>query len=478
MNTQWSHISIRLQEKLSSGDFKVWISHLDGHIDYADANKPCITLKAKSQYVINWIQSRLLHEIEEACASALGTDFTIVFEVDERLSTVKTAEDLAKSLPTAPSVLATTSDPSVIQQEQAYLPLQYSSRSESHFKQRVQNFKHSFETFVVGPCNHLAYAAAKNILLPSSTTDMLFLSSHPGLGKTHLTQALGKAMYTESRANNVNMAYITSEEFSSQFIQACRVKEPAMFRNKFSALDLLLLEDIHFLKGKTKTQEELLTIVKLMQDRGGKVVFTSSLAPRDLHDIDAHLVSRFCSGYVFSLEYPDFDTKKDMLMQKALLKNFKLPEKVADLFAEQLHGDVRLLESSLDNLILRAQILNVPLTTELAYSIIAQVAPHNADMNLEELVRLVCSCFDVTEQQLTSRVRKQNFVIPRNIAYFLIRKHLGFTMQEIASRFGKKHSTISKAIMKVEEELSKNTRLGMQFKHSIDAIEARATFLA
>ncbi len=485
MKKQWSEILTQLQDEVPSGVFKVWLAPLQGSVEYLNSTTPTIRLIARSAYASNWVKDKLLDGIKRVSTSVLGAEPTIIVEIAEQNSVISSTVELAKNLPTAPSVLASTEPvaPTVnmrASNEQAVLPFTFQPVPLTPSKQYFDKLKYSFNTFVVGPCNQLAHAAAKNILLPNTSTEMLFLSSAPGLGKTHITQALGKAMYTESKQNHLNMAYLTAEDFSSQFIQACRFKDSNTikeFKDRFSYLDLLLLEDIHILNGKTKTQEELLSIVKRMQDRGGKVVFTSSLAPKDLRGLDSHLTSRFCSGFVASLDYPDFDTKKDMLIQKAFYRNFTLPESVADVFAQQLDGDVRLLESSLNNLLLKAQTLNLPITPELAYSIIAQVAPQNPDNSLTELLALICSCFDITEQQLTSTSRKQDFVMARNTAFYLMRKHFALTMQDIGSKLGRRHSTVSKAVTQVEAELMKNSRIGIKLKNTINAIESRATFI-
>ncbi len=476
MKTQWSQILTQLQNELSRGDFTVWIAPLDGFIDYTDELSPRLIIKAKSSYVANWVKSKYLSAIQRVCLAMLGTAPRIDFEVVSTsisqsptlASTPKSPEQFVTELPTAPSVLASS--------EQLTLTAPGVSYSQTR-NCNLNKLKHSFDTFVVGECNHLAYAAANNILMPNTSLDMLFLSSKPGLGKTHLTQALGRAMHQKSSKEQLSMAYITGEEFSSQFIQACRFRDTATFRSRFKNLDLLLFEDVHILNGKEKTQEELLTIVKILQDNGAKVVFTSSLAVQDLKDLDSHLVSRFHSGFLTTLEAPDFDTKKNLLIKKAALRNLKLPAEVAELFAEKLHGDVRLLESSLNNLILKSQILNEPLTPELAYSVIAQVVPHAPENTLAEILSLVCSCYDVTEQQLTSRTRKKDYVMARNTAFYLMHKYSDLTLQKIGAHFGKQHSTVSKAISQVEEELSRNSRVGMQLSHSIRAIEAKATFI-
>ncbi len=475
MEKQWSNIlsQLELAAELSEGEFKVWLKPLHGELD-TKANPPRLCLKAKSQYVANWIKNKHVGLIRKVSRDTLGFEVEVEVLVDEDLKTY-TANEVVTNVASAPTVLA--SQGQVIGQDilPISMPVTRMSPSESY----INKMKHSFDTFVVGQCNLLAHAAARSIVKSDPLCEMLFLSSAPGLGKTHLTQALGKAMFVESKQNKLNMAYLTAQEFASQFFLANHFHTMPQFKERFNSLDLLLLEDVHFFNvgKKTSTQEELLAIIDRMQNKGARVVFTSSFAPKDMHNVDSSLASRFNSGFVASLEYPDFDTKKEMLLKKASLKNFVLPESVADLFAKQIDGDIRLLESSLNNLLLRAQALNLPITEDLAYSIIANVAPRNPELCLNELLKLVCSCYDISEQQMFSRSRKNEYVMARNTAYYLIRKHFSMTLQDIGDKFNKKHSTISKAISSVEVEISKKTKLGSQFMHTIRAIEEKSNFL-
>ncbi len=471
MEKQWSEIlsQLKVTTGLSSAEYRVWLLPLKGEVDYT-GSQPRLLLKAKSQYAAKWIRNNHFALIQKVSNSTLGLEVEVEIKVEEEEKNY-TAKEVVTNIPTAPTVLAT--------QGQDILPLNMPVARMNPSQSCINKMKHSFDTFVVGGCNLLAHAAAKSIVKSDPLTEMLFLSSAPGLGKTHLTQALGKAMYQESKQNKLNMAYLTAQEFTSQFSISSICNTLPQFKERFNSLDLLLLEDVHFFNigKKNKSQEELIRIINEMQTRGGRVVFTSSFAPKEMLNIDSFLSSRFNSGFVVSLEYPDFDTKKEMLLKKASLRNFVLPEKVADLFAQQIEGDIRLLESSLNNLLLKSQTLNLPITEDLAYSIIANVAPQNSELSLNELLKLVCSCYGISNEQMYSRSRKNEYVMARNTAYYLIRKHFTLTLQDIGDKFNKKHSTISKAITHVEEEIAKKTKLGSQFMHTINAIEERSHFL-
>ncbi len=476
----WLDIRLQLQDDLDSNVFNVWIAPLDGAVLYSSTTEVTLTLTARSEYASNWIQKKYLENILRVSSRVLGTQpeikFTFSKEKQERLN----IEQAVQELPTAPAIIASETEifqkKSIFDPEYA-LPRKVAQVVVSEQEKRIQNLKHSFNTFVVGPSNQLALAAAKEITKDNSPTEMLFLSSAPGLGKTHLTQAIAKelqekSIQTNSR-NKANAAYLTAEEFFNQFSQACYHKNVSDFKRRFRELDLLVIEDVHIMQKMEKTQEELCAIIKHLQDNGKKVVFTSSLGLNDMQGLDAQLSSRFRSGFVASIQYPDFVTKKAMLMQKAQLRNFVLPENVASLFADRLEGDIRLLESSLNTLILRSQLLNEPVTEDIALSILSQIATTNSELSLDELVKIVCSCCGITQDQMKSSSRKQEYVTARNLAFYLIRKHFPYTLEDIGKHFDRKHSTVSKAISFVEAEISKKSRVGNQLLHTIHSIESR-----
>jgi len=231
---------------------------------------------------------------------------------------------------------------------------------------------------------------------------------------------------------------------------------------------------VHFLRGKDRTQEELLSTIKSLQAHGGRVVLTSSFAPRDLSGVDSQLVSRFCSGFVAGMERPNRDTRLHILQQKARSRCMVLPDKVAGLLADRVTGDVRLLEGCLHNLMLQASCSGHVITEEMAIDVIRAVAQNSPNLSLEDVVSLICRSFDLTPAQLSSKSRRQNLVVARNTAFFLLRKHTDMTLEEIGDRFNRKHSTVIKGITAVEREMSRRSALGGQIEHTVAMIERSA----
>ena len=267
------------------------------------------------------------------------------------------------------------------------------------------------------------------------------------------------------------MEYLTAEEFFSQFAHAVKFNAIDEFKDRFRNLDMLLLEDIHCLRGKDKTQEELLYTIKSLQNRGGRVVLTSSFAPSDLVGVDSQLVSQFRSAFVATMDRPDRDTRLEILREKARRQCMNLPGPVANLLADRVSGDVRTLESCLKNLMLQAQFSGSAISEQMAMDVIRNVARDNPELDLDDVIDLVCKSFSITPKQLESKSRRQNIVVARNTAFFLLRKHTDLTLAQIGERFNRRHSTVIKGITSLESEMNRHTRLGNQIEHTVKLIE-------
>ncbi|MCH5277976.1 MAG: chromosomal replication initiator protein DnaA [Desulfovibrionaceae bacterium] len=483
MNATWSQILQQLRQSLPEGVVKVWLEPLSADVREA-AGQPAafadaaweLVLTAPNDFAAAWVRDRLSQPILQAAAGLCGSapvltllsaaprggDGASAPDGNARavLPRPLTLEELARSLPTKPAVLASRG--------QLALPLPHQPRPLA-----LPGWKHSFDDFVVGPCNRLAHAAACTMLQnsASSQADILFLCSAPGLGKTHLAQAVGRALCQEADRRSVRVDYLTAEEFTTRFVQASRFGSMDEFKEHFRHLDMLLLEDVHFLRGKDKTQEELLSTIKALQDRGGRVVLTSSFAPRDLAGVDSQLVSRFCSGFVASMERPGRETRLDILLDKARRNAVILPDSVADMLAERVTGDVRLLESCVRNLALKARLLGCPVNEDMALEVIHSVASSHSELSLETVVELVCRSFQLSPALLASRSRRQDLVTARNTAFYLLRKHTDMTLEDIGRRFNRQHSTVLKGITGLEREMSRQSPLGRQIRHTVELIE-------
>lgn len=467
METLWTQIQSRMREILPEAEYSVWIASLKGEVQYKN-EIPCLVLYARNTHIAKYLRKYGVY-FQEAAAKVLNFENSALIDIEiEALNTnagaIKnfSAEDVAKSLETAPSFLASGTNTN----SQLLLPLRFN-------QEHSVEFKYSFDDFIVGPSNKLAMAAAENIIQQNSITNMLFLSSRSGLGKTHLAQAVGMAVQGKKGKMPMNVAYLTAEDFTSQFIRASMSKDFESFKRRFSVCDMLLLEDVHFFHGKDKTQEMVLNIIKSIHSRGGKVVLTSSFAPKDIMGLDSYLASQFQSGFVASIERPDMETRFHILVEKSKKLGLVLPESIAELMAKRIDADVRMLESCLQNVVFRAKVLGTAITEDIVYDVISQVSHSQPALDLPSIVDYVCKGFGVTKQQLESSSRCANYVLARNLAFYLLRKHTDMTLEEIGHGFNRRHSTVIKGISALEKEVSKESHVGRQLSDFIEKVEKR-----
>ena len=467
MRGGWEHTLRILEKSLHQGLFQVWIKPLEGR--YEDGR---LTLLAPNEFVASWVRDRLKNAILEAATQAMGQEPRLEIQVKTRQPREPEAQPAARSgmeprSERCPAMLRPLAGGNGKAHEMALPGLSVTPAP-------PPTWRFSFDDFVVGPSNEMAYAASQGLCRDALVTDQLFIASQTGLGKTHLVHAIGRRLACDSNRGNPRLACLTAEEFCTRLVMAIKAKEVERFKAMFREhLDVLLLEDIHFLQGKQKMQDELLATLKALQGRGCRVVLSSSFLPRELKDVDDHLASLLCSGFLACIEHPDFETRRRILQSKAGLHRVSLPDHVADMLADNLTSDVRQLESCLQNLLLKARLLNRRIDAALVREVLAHYAkPEDRGIGLESIIDFICREFELSARQLRSKSRKRQIVLARNTAYYLARKHTDLCLKQIGSQFNRRHSTVIKGITNVEREINLGTPLGRQLRRTLDRLDA------
>jgi len=450
MKTAWKQILRSLEKSLNPGVYTVWIKPLSGKVE---GNR--ITLSAPNDFVANWVRDRLLQVIKEAATQVMGSEpkITIVARVE------KCAAPVVK--PARTKQLGERSKPTHLG-----LPI-----ADAPKPIPVQSWRFSFDDFVTGSSNELACAASKSISNSAFASDHLFLSSGPGLGKTHLLHSVGNQLCNAANRKNLKVACLSSEEFATRMVLAIKGRQVDLFKAQFRQnIDVLLLEDVHFFQGKEKMQEELLCTLTALRERGCKVVLTSSFMPKDFSSVDNRLVSRFCSGFLAHINRPDMETRRRIIQEKARKLQVDVPVEVSELLAERITTDIRQLESCLNNLVLKARLLNRAVTMNLAWEVLENFAIHNASPDYGHIIEFICKSYSLSEDELKSKSRKRQIVLARNTAFFLARKHTELSLKDIGEKLGRRHSTVIKGITKVEREISLQTPLGCQIQKTAERL--------
>ncbi len=329
-------------------------------------------ISAPNEFVASWIRDRLQHKILQTATEALG------YEPDLRIQATNQKINFQP--------LLANND-----QHRMHLPIHYDQACGP-----AKSWRFCFEDFMVGDCNQLAYAACTSLCNTEFPAGSIFLCSGPGLGKTHLLQAIGNHICQNKQQNCINVVYVSSEQFANQMVQALKSKEIDKFKSMYrDNVDLLLLEDIHFFQGKAKMQEELLSLIKTLEAQGNKVVFSSSFLPKELDKVDSQLTSYFCSGFLAPINKPDFDLRLRLIKKKSKHFQIHIPDDICNEVADKITSDIRQLESCIQNMALKARLLKQNITSALARDVLQNYSQENQSPNLESITKFVCSTFEL-----------------------------------------------------------------------------------
>ena len=311
----------------------------------------------------------------------------------------------------------------------------------------------TFEQFVVGGNNDFAYSASLALASKKNTQqNSLFLLSKTGLGKSHLSQAIGHHILAENASNRV--FYVTVEEFSNEMIQAFRNGAIDKFKKKYREnCDVLLLEDVHYLTGKARTQIELAYTLDTLYEAGKKIIFSSCYLPADIPKLNDKLRSRLSYGIISNIDPPNFRTRVRILQKKVQLNGYKVPEEVSHYLAGELTEDVRQLESGLIGVTAKASLLGAPIDLNLAESVVRNIVRHRKNITIDAIKKLVCKHFRISVKEIVSTSRKQSIVRPRQIAMYLARRYTDSPLQVIGKSFNRYHATALHSIGIIEREL-------------------------
>ena len=319
----------------------------------------------------------------------------------------------------------------------------------------------TFESFITGPSNLFAHQAA---LALASGQGMpigaLYLQADTGLGKSHLSQAVGWSLLGASGAGRV--LYLTAEEFTNQMISSIKTGQTESFRSRFrNGCDALILDEVQFLSGKEKTQAELGYTLDNLMEGGKRILFSGSRLPQEIPGLKRELASRLSMGVMATIEPPDLETRMRIVGAKAREKGVELQDEVIEALAKAVRKDVRRLESGLTNLLARSRLLNRPVNLDLVREVIGRPGESPVS-DLGRIIALVCRSYKVTEEELASTSRLKRVTLPRAIVFYLGRRHTDLSLAVLGKRLGRRHTTVLYALDRIERSVQKKDRLGRQ----------------
>jgi len=434
----WQKLSAALKPQVSPDTFKRWFSA----VQLVHATDDAFTFRVPNNIYQFWIESNHMAALQAAIVSAFGSTREVKFS--------SAAEGPGKP------------DDEVLSE----IPGKESGRENSRDARQSStalglNPRNSFESFVVGPNNEIAHAASLAVAQsPARTYNPLFIYGGVGLGKTHLMQSIGQ--YVGMKKKNAKVMYLSSELFINEFIDAIQHNNLVKFRKRYRQADLLLIDDIQFLGGKERSQEEFFHTFNTLFDGHKQIVLSSDRPPSEIANLEHRLVSRFEWGLTAELQPPDVETRMAILRKKAHTLGIKLRDETFDFLATRIRTNVRRLEGALMRVASFASLSGKELTNEVVEHLLKDILQEEARhaVTIEQIQRRVAEHYDVRLADMTSKRRPANIAFPRQIAMYLARELTKASLNEIGDAFGgRDHGTVLHACKLVKRRMQEQDNL-------------------
>jgi len=412
-NTTWTNVLNLIKERINPQSFNTWFGSSCG----VELKEDVLLVEFPNGFFIDWIEEHYYNILEEAVQQLNGNKLRLAFKA------VRQQGDRPK-------------------RKRKRLIL---SRDGTKLQER-----YTFESFVVGKNNEFAHAAALAVAeAPGEAYNPLFLYGGVGLGKTHLMQAIGNFVHRQRK--KVNIFYTQAENIMTELIEAIQKNQQMVFKRKYRTKDVLLIDDIQFLYGKERLQEEVFHIFNHLYSGGKQVIITSDRPPKEILTLEERLTSRFQGGLVVDLQPPDLETRIAILQKKAESENVMIPSNVAYYIASRVKSNIRELEGCLIRLLALSSLSGQEVTEKLAEEVLKDLLGSGSKITKQMILKNVIEEFGFSEGELRGKKRTQKLALARQTSMFLIRTLLSLSLAEIGEFFGgKDHSTVIHAIDKVE----------------------------
>ncbi|MBM7855830.1 chromosomal replication initiator protein [Desulfohalotomaculum tongense] len=428
----WQRVLSLLEKRLNKQSFETWVSSLTPLGWYNGS----ILVEVPNHFSKDWLDERYTPLIKQAFAEILHKEINVQLI-------------LASEVPEA---MMGTSDVNNV-----------NKRTSEHVDNSATplNPKYTFDTFVVGNSNRFAHAASLAVAeTPAKAYNPLFIYGGVGLGKTHLMHAIGH--YIKNNNNDLKISYVTSEKFTNELINSIRDDDPASFRNKYRKIDVLLIDDIQFLAGKERTQEEFFHTFNTLYEANKQLIISSDRPPKSIPTLEDRLRSRFEWGLITDIQPPDYETRIAILRKKAQLEGLKVPDDTISYIADKIHSNIRELEGALIRIIAYASLTNSPITPEVAADVLKDILPPSKPkpITVDLIQQVVAKHYKIRPEDLKAKKRTRAVAFPRQIAMYLCRELTDMSLPKIGEDFGgRDHTTVLHAYEKITGEMKQDTEL-------------------
>jgi chromosomal replication initiator protein len=423
----WTQAVAEIKERIGRQNYETWIKP----IGFISRNKNEICLDVPNKFFRDWLTEHYLAQIQDILSALAKHDVKVVFEINEKTDRQANAEKGAK-------------------------------REE---RERIQKSnsnlvpKYTFQNFVVGASNQFAHAACVAVAnQPGEHYNPLFIYGGVGLGKTHLVNAIG---HQSAQRSGLKVVYLSSESFMNELIGSLRRDKMDEFKKKFRNVDILILDDVQFIAGKERTQEEFFHTFNSLYESHKQIVITSDKFPKEIPGIEDRLRNRFEWGLIADIQPPDMETRVAILQKKAENEGVQLPHDVAFFLASNIDSNVRELEGSLTRLGAFSSLTKATITVELAKDVLRNTLKNaQQEITVENIQKTICDYFNVKIGDLKAKRRTQNIALPRQVAMYLCRKYTETSFPAIGDKFGgRDHSTVIHASKTIERKIKEDPQM-------------------
>ena len=425
----WSQAVAEIKERIGRQNYETWIKP----IGFVSRNKNEICLDVPNKFFRDWLTEHYLEQIQEIMSTLAKHEVKIVFEINEKASRQANVEN----------VVAKREERERVQKTDTNLVPKY-----------------TFQNFVVGASNQFAHAACVAVAnQPGEHYNPLFIYGGVGLGKTHLVNAIGH--HSASQRRGVKVVYLSSESFMNELIGSLRRDKMDEFKKKFRNVDILILDDVQFIAGKERTQEEFFHTFNSLYESHKQIVITSDKFPKEIPGIEDRLRNRFEWGLIADIQPPDMETRVAILQKKAENEGVQLPHDVAFFLASNIDSNVRELEGSLTRLGAFSSLTKATITVELAKDVLRNTLKNaQQEITVENIQKTICDYFNVRIADLKAKRRTQNIALPRQVAMYLCRKYTETSFPAIGDKFGgRDHSTVIHASKTIERKIKEDPHM-------------------
>jgi len=441
----WNGILHSIKRKLNGETFETWFDAIQ--CEAIDKPHRVIQLRAPNQVVKDWVDINYTNLLNQSLSEVSLAGYSVQWSIGESNSETGPVVDSSSYQQSQQKANAVSTTPAQGDPATRSVP--------------SLNGKYTYESFVVGSCNQFAHAASVAVAeAPGKTYNPLYVYGGVGLGKTHLMHACGNVI--KDRNPHLKLCYLSSERFMNELINAIRYDKTQGFREKYRSVDVLMIDDVQFMAGKERTQEEFFHTFNSLYEQQKQIVISSDCPPREIPTLEERLHSRFEWGLIADIEPPDLETKVAIFKRKAEMAGVVVPDDVALFIASRVKNNIRELEGSLVRLVAMSSLKGEPISRALAQDAIRNIATEEDDsvVTIQHVQKAVAAQYRISVDELVTKSNARQFAVPRQIAMFLCKRLTRHSYPEIGRAFGgKHHTTVIHSFQKVESLMKTDSTL-------------------